>query len=96
MRNCLSALDHLPSGTWRYHTADLAHGEDPLLDDSNWPVAQPNTDYPKEGVWFRGWIQVPKLLHGPHRYCDFRTSISVQLLLQIRLIIGIGAVMGLQ
>ena len=62
--NRLSALDHLPSGTWRYHTADLAHGEDPNLDDSSWPVAAPNTDYAKEAMWFRSWITVPKLLEG--------------------------------
>jgi alpha-mannosidase len=60
----LSNLDHLSNGTWRYHAADLAHGEDPILDDSSWPVAQSNVDYSKEGVWFRSWVQIPKTLDG--------------------------------
>ena len=53
-----------PSGTWRYHAADIAHGEDPNLDDSTWPVAESNVDYSKEGVWFRRWVQIPKTLDG--------------------------------
>ncbi len=62
--NKLSTLDHLPDGIWRYHTADIAHGEDRDLDDSRWPAAQQGTDYGREGMWFRSWIEVPKLLNG--------------------------------
>lgn len=62
--NKLSSLDHLQSGIWRYHSANILHGEDPALDDSNWPIAQKGVDYTNEGMWFRSWIEIPKLLDG--------------------------------
>ena len=60
----LGTLGNLPSGVWHYHTGDVAHAEDPSLDDSSWPVAQPNTEYPTDALWFRQWVQVPPTLHG--------------------------------
>ncbi len=60
----LGALSNLPEGQWRYHVGTLAHGEDPALDDSSWPVAVPNTDYSTDSMWFRQWITVPKTLEG--------------------------------
>ncbi|HEX5283664.1 MAG TPA: glycoside hydrolase family 38 C-terminal domain-containing protein [Bryocella sp.] len=62
--NRLSGLDHLPSGTWRYHTADMPHGEDPNLDDSAWPVAESNRDLGTQAIWFRRWIDIPKSMDG--------------------------------
>ena len=62
--NRLSDLDHLPSGTWRYHAADMPHGEDPNLDDSSWSVAESNRDLGTEAIWFRSWIEIPKSLVG--------------------------------
>src|SRR6185437_8519991 len=62
--NRLSDLDHLPSGTWRYHAADMPHGEDPNLDDAAWPVAESGRDLGEEGLWFRRWIEIPKSLEG--------------------------------
>lgn len=60
----LGDLSHLPEGQWRYHVGTLAHGEDPSLDDSSWPVAVPNTHYSTDAMWFRQWITVPKTLNG--------------------------------
>ncbi|MGC2497696.1 MAG: alpha-mannosidase, partial [Acidobacteriaceae bacterium] len=60
----LENLSHLPSGQWRYHAGDLPHAEDPTLDDSSWPVAQVDATYPKEALWFRQWVEVPKTLNG--------------------------------
>ncbi len=60
----LSELNALPQGVWRYHAADLPHGESPDLDDSGWPVAKLGGDYSKDAVWFRQWVVVPKSLHG--------------------------------
>ena len=60
----LGKLSHLPSGTWRYHTGDVAHGESPSLDDSSWTVAKPDSEYPEDALWFRQWIEVPKTLDG--------------------------------
>ena len=34
----LMSLREMPDGAWKYHTGDLAHGEDVNLDDSGWPV----------------------------------------------------------
>ena len=62
--NRLSDLDHLPSGQWRYHAADMPHGEDPNLDDSTWSVAESGRDLGTEGLWFRRWIEIPKSLEG--------------------------------
>jgi alpha-mannosidase len=62
--NRLSDLDHLPSGTWRYHVADMPHGEDPNLDDSAWSVAESGRDLGTEAMWFRRWIEIPKALDG--------------------------------
>jgi alpha-mannosidase len=62
----LGALSHLPEGVWRYHAGDVAHAEDPSVDDSSWPVAKPdrNIDYPEDALWFRQWVQVPENLNG--------------------------------
>ncbi len=57
-------LSHLPPGVWHYHVGDLAHAEDPSLDDSSWPVAQVDGRFPKEALWFRQWVEVPKNLDG--------------------------------
>src|SRR6202034_1705915 len=60
----LGGLGHLPMSVWRYHTGDLAHAEEPSLDDSTWTVAKPNSEYPEDALWFRQWVQVPKNLDG--------------------------------
>jgi alpha-mannosidase len=60
----LGELNHLPQGTWRIHLGDVAHEESVDLDDSSWPAAQPNSDYPSDAIWFRQWIQVPATRHG--------------------------------
>lgn len=60
----LGTLSHLPPGVWHYHTGDVAHGEDPSLNDSDWPVAKPNSTFPTDTLWFREWVQVPKTLNG--------------------------------
>ncbi len=60
----LGDFNRLPGGDWRVHPGDIAHGESPSLDDSSWSVAKSGTDYGKDAVWFRRWIQVPKTLKG--------------------------------
>jgi alpha-mannosidase len=65
----LETLNALPGGEWHFHAGDLPHGESPTLDDSSWPlVATPAPRHgvkaPKEAVWYRRWIEVPKTLHG--------------------------------
>ena len=60
----LSSFENLPGDEWRYHIGDLAHGEDPALNDSSWPEAKPHSKAPVEAVWYRRLIEVPKTLNG--------------------------------
>ncbi len=60
----LAELSSLPSGAWRFHEGDLAHGESPSIDDSSWPVVKPDTAGPTAAAWYRQWIEVPKTLAG--------------------------------
>jgi alpha-mannosidase len=60
----LETLNALPAGEWRFHTGDIPHGESPTLDDSSWPLVKPHTTAPKEAVWYRREIEVPKTLNG--------------------------------
>jgi len=60
----LGTLDNLPGDEWRTHVGDLAHGEDPNLDDSSWPIVKPRSHAPNDAVWFRRLVEVPKNLNG--------------------------------
>jgi alpha-mannosidase len=60
----LNALRTLPDGPWRFHVGDIAHGESVTLDDSSWQVVTAKSKAPKEAVWFRRVIEVPKTLNG--------------------------------
>jgi len=66
----LETLNALPPGEWRFHAGDLPHGESSALDDSAWPlIAVPATrtaavKAPKEAVWYRRTIEVPRTLNG--------------------------------
>ena len=60
----LETLKELPPGEWRFHAGDLPHGESVGLDDSSWPLVGPKSHAPKEAVWYRRVIEVPKTLNG--------------------------------
>jgi len=66
----LETLNALPPGDWRFHAGDIPHGESPTLDDSGWTLVHAPTNRktyskaPKEAVWFRRTIEVPKTLNG--------------------------------
>ncbi len=60
----LETLNALPAGQWRLHVGDLPHGEAMTLDDSAWPIAANGTKAPKDAVWLRREIEVPKTLNG--------------------------------
>jgi alpha-mannosidase len=62
--NRLMSLRELPNVAWKYHTGDLAHGEDPNLDDSAWPIIPVGTMATNDAVWFRQTITVPRTLNG--------------------------------
>ncbi len=60
----LDSLQTLPSGSWRFHSGDVAHGESPSLDDSSWEKVEPKSQAGKEAVWYRRTIEIPKTLNG--------------------------------
>jgi alpha-mannosidase len=60
----LETLKDLPAGQWRFHAGDLPHGESVTLDDSAWPLVAPDSNAPKDAVWYRRTIEVPKTLNG--------------------------------
>ena len=60
----LSQLSHLPDGTWRMHSGDLAHGEAVKLDESSWQTIAPGNQASNDAVWFRQTYAVPETLSG--------------------------------
>ncbi|HEX4488313.1 MAG TPA: glycoside hydrolase family 38 C-terminal domain-containing protein [Terriglobales bacterium] len=60
----LSQLDRLPAPQWRTHVADMPHGEALELDDSSWEVAHVPSQEPRDALWYRAWVEVPKDVHG--------------------------------
>ncbi|SNT35673.1 alpha-mannosidase [Granulicella rosea] len=54
----------LPDGAWRYHAGDVAHGEDPTLDDSAWSVGKGKYETPEGSVWFRQTFVMPARWQG--------------------------------
>jgi alpha-mannosidase len=61
----LASLNSIPAADWKFHVGDVAHGEDPALDDAAWQtITAPSRGGPLEGVWYRRWIEVPKTLNG--------------------------------
>ena len=60
----LATLSNLPSGSWKMHAGDLAHGETVGLDESSWKPIAPRDKAPKDAVWFRQTITVPPTLNG--------------------------------
>ena len=64
----LAAMTGMPVTNWRAHAADIPHGEDPALDDSQWTAitlaggrgnggggAQPGNGH----AWYRTVIEIP-------------------------------------
>jgi alpha-mannosidase len=60
----LSGLSELPSGVWKTHAGDLAHGEKVDLDESAWQPIAVKDKAPNEAVWFRQSFEVPATLNG--------------------------------
>ncbi|RRA50169.1 alpha-mannosidase [Acidipila sp. EB88] len=60
----LDMLDKFEASDWRYHVGDIPHGESITLDDASWQTVQPKSEAPKEAVWYRRTIEIPKAFHG--------------------------------
>ena len=62
--NRLGSLHELPSGTWKMHAGDVAHGEDANLDDSSWPTIAAGQRATNDAIWLRQTVEVPQTLDG--------------------------------
>jgi alpha-mannosidase len=62
--NRLGSLHELPSGTWKMHAGDVAHGEDANLDDSSWPTIAAGQRVTNDAIWLRQTVEVPQTLDG--------------------------------
>jgi alpha-mannosidase len=68
----LDAMTTLPIKEWRFHDADLPHGEDPSLDDSGWKAETlvyterrtSNANSGPERGWYRSTFVMPPLIGG--------------------------------
>src|SRR5215469_5093019 len=60
----LTDLRELPSGQWKMHAGDLAHGEAADLDASSWQTIAPRGEAPNDAVWFRNTYEIPPAFHG--------------------------------
>jgi len=69
----LTALAKLPPFAWRFHAADMPHGEAPLLDDSSWPETG-KADWKGGTTWLRGMVEITPALAGSALRLEVHTS----------------------
>ncbi len=60
----LTTLRGLPSGAWKMHAGDLAHGEAVDLDEGSWQPIAEEAKASNDAVWFRHTYEVPATLNG--------------------------------
>src|ERR1700676_3670442 len=60
----LTLLGELPSGAWKTHSGDLAHGEATGLDESGWETMNIPGKAPNDAIWFRQSYTIPETLGG--------------------------------
>lgn len=60
----LASFDSIAAAEWQYHAGDVAHGERPDLNTSDWQTVKLPFTAPHGAVWFRRWVEVPKTLNG--------------------------------
>jgi len=68
---------------WKAHADNIAHGEDPALNDADWTAWQASEPWRGGPVWFRRWVEIPPTLGG----YDVRGA-------RIRLDVRVGAEMS--
>lgn len=60
----LQAISEVPIAAWRYHAADLPHGEDPALYTTGWPTVKARDEWKTGSRWLRFDYTVPRTLQG--------------------------------
>src|SRR5215475_4732081 len=61
--NRLQSLTVYPETQWRFH-ADVAHPEDPSLNDSDWEQMKEGDSWKNGARVLRRWIEIPKSING--------------------------------
>jgi alpha-mannosidase len=59
----MEAMETLPLAEWRFHT-DMAHPEDPSVNDADWPVVKLREEWKDGSRVFRRWIEIPEKISG--------------------------------
>ncbi len=59
----LQSITTIPLPSWQTHAADLAHGEDPALNASDWRPVKVREDW-QGSRWLRQTFEVPGQLNG--------------------------------
>ena len=54
--------EYLPD--WKAHVDNLAHGEDPALNDADWSPARVSQTWGSGPAWFRRWVEIPQSMGG--------------------------------
>ncbi len=74
----LSRFNSQPIKGWRYHEGNVSDGQSVTLDDSSWQEIQSSYPTPpKNVIWLRKWIEIPKTLDG-YELKGSRISISLR------------------
>ena len=60
----LEAMSVVPLSDWKGHYDEVAHGEDPALDDSAWAPVHVRDRWGHGPSWFRRWIEIPPTAGG--------------------------------
>src|SRR5258708_37146361 len=63
----LGAMTNMPVNSWRYHTGDIPHPEDPSLDDSKWTdvtFGRGQSGNTNLLGWYRTWTEIPATVGG--------------------------------
>jgi alpha-mannosidase len=63
----LSRLHAMFAGSlthWKAHADNLAHGEDPSLNDADWSPVRISDQWGSGPVWFRRWVEIPQSMGG--------------------------------
>jgi alpha-mannosidase len=49
---------------WKAHPDNLAHGEDPSLNDTDWSLFRISGEWRDGPAWFRRWVEIPQSMGG--------------------------------
>jgi alpha-mannosidase len=58
----LHAMFAQPLADWKGHADNLAHGEDPTLNDADWSPVRISEKAGSGPMWFRRWVEIPQTM----------------------------------